>query len=317
MKRCARRGRSAAALLLLLGALAACGGGASDAQRPLRFCGIPDADKAALTRQYAAVAEWLEAELGRPVEYVHVPDYTGAVASLAADKVDFAWLGGVTAVEAEQVTGGQAVFLAARESDLHFKSYLVANREHVASGRFAELAVREPQTLADLAALAPALAQGTFTFGAKSSTSGHIMPRHFLESPEVGIDPETDFLRPAGYQLQGGHAATLAAVASGAVDAGVLNFASWEAADATLRERAPVVYVTPEYVDYCLVGHARLGEELCAKLRAAFVGLDADDARERAVLEAFSAERFVAADPSDWDGIRAVLASARERGVLD
>ncbi|HVS18185.1 MAG TPA: PhnD/SsuA/transferrin family substrate-binding protein, partial [Planctomycetota bacterium] len=230
---------------------------------------------------------------------------------------DFAWLGGVTAVEAEAATDGQAVFLAARESDLHFKSYVVVQREHVDSGRFRELALREPQPLSELAALAPALAQGTFSFGAKSSTSGHIMPRHFLESPQVAIDPETDFLRPAGYQLQGGHSATLAAVASGVVDAGVLNFASWEAADADSRARAPVVYVTPEYVDYCLVGHARLGETLCARLRDAFTGLDAADPREAAVLAAFSTERFVAADPSAWDGIRAVLASARARGVLD
>jgi phosphonate transport system substrate-binding protein len=290
---------------------------AASTPRTLRFSGIPDSDKEKLTREYQAVADWLAAELGMPVEYVHAPDYTGAVTALAADKVDFVWLGGVTAVEAETATGGQAIFLATRDTDLKFKSYFIANRAHVDSGRFQELAELAPRPLSDLAALKPALKQSTFTFGSKSSTSGHIMPRHFLESPEVGISPETDFAQPAGYQLQGGHSATLAAVASGAVDVGVLNYTNWEKADAEQKAKAPLIYVSPEYVDYCMVAHARIGNELAEKLRTAFAGLDASDPADKAVLEAFSAERFVKADPADWDGIRAVLASAKERGVLD
>jgi phosphonate transport system substrate-binding protein len=287
------------------------------AQRTLRFSGIPDSDKDKLTQQYKAVADWLSAEIGMPVEYVHAPDYTGAVTALAADKIDFAWLGGVTAVEAETATNGQTIMLAARDTDLKFKSYFIANRAHVESGRFTERTDLAPQSLADLAALEPALKQGTFTFGSKSSTSGHIMPRHFLESPEVGIDPEKDFLQPAGYQLQGGHSATLAAVASGAVDVGVLNYTNWEKADAEQKAKAPLIYVSPEYVDYCMVAHARIGTDLAEKLRTAFAGLDAAQAADKAVLDAFAATSFVKADPKDWDMIREVLKSAKERGVLD
>lgn len=289
----------------------------TSAARTLRFSGIPDSDKALLTQRYQAVADWLSAELGMPVEYVHAPDYTGAVTALAADKIDFAWLGGVTAVEAETATGGQTIMLAARDTDLKFKSYFIAHRAVVDSGRFQERTDLAPQPLSDLAALAPALKQGTFTFGSKSSTSGHIMPRHFLESPEVGIDPEQDFAQPAGYQLQGGHSATLAAVASGAVDVGVLNYTSWEGAAADLKARAPRIYVTPEYVDYCMVAHARIGNELAEKLRTAFASLDASQPADKAVLEAFSAKSFVQADPADWDQIRDVLESAKARGVLD
>lgn len=290
---------------------------APSATRTLRFSGIPDSDKEKLTREYKAVADWLSAEIGMPVEYVHAPDYTGAVIALASNKIDFAWLGGVTAVEAEEQTGGQTIMLATRDTDLKFKSYFIANRAHVDSGRFQERTDLTPQSLAELAALKPALAQGTFTFGSKSSTSGHIMPRHFLESPEVGIDPERDFSQPAGYQLQGGHSATLAAVAGGAVDVGVLNYTNWEKADAEQKAKAPLIYVSPEYVDYCMVAHARIGDEMAEKLRAAFAGLDASQPADKAVLDAFSAKTFVKADPKDWDGIRAVLKSAKERGVLD
>jgi phosphonate transport system substrate-binding protein len=290
---------------------------ATTAPRTLRFSGIPDSDKAKLTLQYKAVADWLSAELGMPVEYVHAPDYTGAVTALAADKIDFAWLGGVTAVEAETATGGQTIMLAARDTDLKFKSYFIANRALVDSGRFKERSDLSPQTLAELATLKPALVQGTFTFGSKSSTSGHIMPRHFLESPEVGIDPEKDFTQPAGYQLQGGHSATLAAVVGGSVDVGVLNYTNWESAAADQKAKAPLIYVSPEFVDYCMVAHARIGKDLAEKLRTAFAGLDASDPTDKAVLDAFAAKSFVKANPADWDQIRDVLKSAKERGVLD
>ena len=311
---------SAVAVLAAVPLLGACSDSPAyggESPRLLRFTGIPDSDKAKLTRQFEVVAEYLSAELDIEVEYVHVPDYTGAVTALAANKVDLVWLGGVTSAQAEERTDGEVAFVATRETDLRFKSYFIANRAHVESGRFQEATSREPMELSALAALKDGLAQSTFTFGSKSSTSGHIMPRHFLESSEVGIDPESDFQGSPGFQIQGGHSATLQQVATGAFDVGVLNYTNWEKADAETQAAAPVIYVTPEYVDYCMVAHARLGEEMIGELRAAFEGLDPADEGDAAVLDAFSATRFVAADPKDWDGIRKVLESARERGVLD
>jgi phosphonate transport system substrate-binding protein len=283
----------------------------------LRLSGIPDADKDKLSKMFAPVCQYLTQALGVPVEYVHAPDYAAAVAGLAANKLDLVWLGGVTAVQAEQVTGGQAVFVAARDTDLRFKSYFIAHKSLVEAGQLQALADTKPGTLADLAALRPALAGMSFTFGAKSSTSGHIMPRHFLEDPVVGIDPESHFKAKPGYQVQGGHSATLEAVASGAFDVGVLNYTNWDKADPAKQAAAPVIAVTPEYVDYCFVAHARAGEDKIAKLRAALVALDGSRPEHEPVLEAFGASKFVSVDPKSWDGIRAILKSGKDRGVLD
>ncbi len=325
--------RPALCVALALTPLAACGdsGGTREAQaaesaRPdaakldvavLRFSGIPDADKDKLTKQYEAVKAYLEIELGVPVEYVHAPDYAGAVAALCSNKLDFCWLGGVTAVQAEEQTGGKTVFVATRDEDLRFKTYFIANRALVDSGKLPAAPALEPMPLSALSALKPALAECSFTFGAKGSTSGHVMPRHFLESAEVDLDPEQDFKSPAAFQLQGGHSATLAAVASGAVDVGALNYTNWEKADDATKQNAPVIYVTPEYVDYCVVASQRLGPDLVAKLRQAFVELDPSVPAEKAVLEAFSAKRFVAADPKAWDEMRGVMKSLEERGILE
>lgn len=289
--------------------------GTSEASSTLRFTGIPDSDKAALEKRYEAVTAYLADELGMDVEYIHVPDYNGAVTALAANKVDFVWLGGVTSIESEDRTDGEVAFIASRAKDLQFKTYFIANQAVVDAGALAAASTTESAPTAELAALKDAFAGLSFTFGSKSSTSGHIMPRHFLG--EAGIDPENDFARAPGFQLQGGHSATLAQVASGAVDVGALSYATWESADAETKANAPVVYVTPTYVDYCMVAHTRIGEELVQQLRDAFSGLDASVPEQAAVLSAFSAESFVPADPANWDPIREVLEAARVKGVLD
>ncbi len=283
----------------------------------LRLSGIPDADKDKLSAQYAAVTKYLTGVLGVPVEYVHAPDYAAAVSGLAANKLDLVWLGGVTAVQAETETGGQAVFVAARDTDLRFKSYFIANKALIEAGKFQALQSFEPGSLASLAALKPSLSGLRFTFGAKSSTSGHIMPRTFLEDPAVGIEPEQHFKAAPGYQLQGGHSATLEAVASGAFDVGVLNYSTWDKADVAKKQAAPVIAVSPEFVDYCFVAHQRLGEAWIQKLRTALVELDPAQPDQKAVLEVFSASKFVKVDPKAWDGIRAILKTGKQRGILD
>ncbi len=292
--------------------LAGCGKGST----ALRFSGIPDGDKEALKDGYAAVARYLSSALEVPVNPVHVPDYTAAVTSLASGGIDFAWLGGVTTVQAEQRTPGGVHFVAARESDLHFKSYVVANAQVAAAAGLRPVSARQAGTLADLASLEGAMKGKRFSFGSKSSTSGHVMPRSFLSDPAVGIDPETHFLGGPVYQRQGGHAATLRAVASGAVDFGVLNFASWERAEAELQAQAPVVAVTPEYVDYCLVARGSMPVAQIDALRTAFVGLDPEVPEQAAVLEAFAAKKFVSVEANAWDSIRAVLAQLESQGAL-
>lgn len=291
-------------LVVLTMMVSGCGGGkeGGDAVTKLRFSGIPDRDKEKLTKQYSVVTDYLKGELGIDVEFVVASDYTAAVTALAANKLDLVWLGGVTSVQAEQRTDGDVTFVTTRDTDLQFKSYFIAN---VSLGQ---------AKVTDLADLKEVMGNHTFTFGSKNSTSGHIMPRHFLA--QAGIIPETDVKDGPKYQLQGGHSATLEAVASGSVDMGALNYTVWEKADDATRAKAPIVYETPPYVDYCMVAHNRIGNEIIGKIRQAFVQLDSTNPDHAKVLEAFSAKKFVAAKSSDWDGIRAVLAQDAVKKIL-
>lgn len=267
------------------------------APKELRFTVIPDFNKAKLADSCKALSEHLTKKLGVPVSYVPANDYTMAVNALVSNKVDFAWLGGKTTVDALDAGKGQTMVLATRDIDLDFKTYFIANKKLVDEGK-----LKKVEKLTDLKDLAKDF---TFTFGDKNSTSGHLMPRFFLT--QAGIDPNKAFKGECGYQASGGHGATLKAVASGATDIGALNFTYWEKASAEDKANAPILFVTPGYVDYAWVGHQRLGKEMNLKITEAFTKLDKKNAEDKTILEAWSAkEKFQPADGKLWDSIRKV-----------
>jgi phosphonate transport system substrate-binding protein len=264
----------------------------------LRMSFIPDNNVAALEKVADKVSAYLKEATGMDVKYEKASDYQACVNGLAANKLDLVWFGGVTYCQAMERTEGKAVLVACRDIDLKFKSYIIANQALVDGGKV--------KPIKDLAELKPLLAAHTFTFGAKDSTSGHIMPRHFLV--KAGIAPEKDMKGGPQFQLQGGHGATFKAVSGGQVDLGVLNYTVWDSQKPEDKAKAPIIYTTPEYVDYCFAAHERLGKETIGKLTKALVALDAKNASHKEVLDAWKCTKFVEADPKMWDGMRKVLA---------
>ena len=259
----------------------------------LRFSVIPDWNKGQLAENADQLAALLTEELGVEVRYAPSNDYTACVNGLIANKLDFVWLGGKTTVDAIDAGGGAVHVLATRDIDLHFKSYFIGNADAVAAGRLT--------AVDDLAAWRGATKELRFTFGSKSSTSGHLMPRHYLL--QAGITPE-DAFRSVGYA--GSHSGTLQSVANGTVDCGALNYAHYDGVDDALKAKAPVLFTTPEYVDYAWVVHDRVGAELRERLRAALLSLGDKGERGAAILAAWKAGAFLAARDEQWHAIRAV-----------
>jgi phosphonate transport system substrate-binding protein len=295
------------AIQLSIVALLTCAGVHAQEQKPadagaarpklIRFSAIPDFNKDTLAETGRKTAEYLTAATGIPVRYEASNDYAASVNGLVGNQLDLVWYGGVTSVQVEAAAKGEVEFVACRDIDLKFKTYFIANKALVDSGK-----VKPVTKLADLGAVA---AECTFTFGARSSTSGHIMPRHFLV--EAGLDPEKAFKGPAAYQAQGGHASTMKAVMDGATDLGALNYAYYDKMKPDEKAKAPIVFTTPEYVDYCFLAHKRLGAETIAKVRDALVKLDPAKPADEKILDAWTAGKFVPAEAKAWDGIRAVL----------
>ncbi|GMV73909.1 MAG: hypothetical protein AMXMBFR78_08600 [Rubrivivax sp.] len=261
------------------------------AQAVFRVTAIPDESPTELARKAAPLMKYLEAQLGMKVEYTPVTDYAAAVEAIVNRKMEMAWFGGFTYVQAQVRSGGRMLPIVQREEDEKFRSVFVT----------ADPAIR---TLADLKGR-------DVSFGAQSSTSGHLMPRSFLL--QAGIDPDKDFRRVA---YSGAHDATVAAVASGKVQAGALNISVWEKLVADKRvdtNRVRVFYTTPPYYDYNWTVHADMAAPLREKLTAAFLRLSPDKPADREILELQRATRFVPSRPENYKGIEA---AARNAGLL-
>jgi phosphonate transport system substrate-binding protein len=280
--------------LLALGALA-CSAlavtGAAQAQAVLRVTAIPDESPTELARKAAPLMKYLEARLGMKVEYTPVTDYAAAVETLVNKKVDLAWFGGFTFVQAHVRSGGKVIPLVQREEDEKFRSVFITGDPAI-------------NTLADLKGK-------DVSFGSQSSTSGHLMPRSFLL--QAGLNPDKDFRRVA---YSGAHDATIAAVASGKVQAGALNISVWDKFVADKKvdpAKVRAFYTTPPYYDYNWTVHADMPAALREKLTQALLALSRDSAEGKEILELQRATRFV---PSKADNYKGIEAAARSAGLL-
>ncbi|HSV58696.1 MAG TPA: putative selenate ABC transporter substrate-binding protein [Variovorax sp.] len=275
----------------LLTAALLTGAAASFAQPVFRVTAIPDESPTELARKAAPLMEYLEAKLGTKVEFTPVTDYAAAVEALASRKVDLAWFGGFTFVQAQVRSGGKAIPIAQREEDEKFRSVFITS----------DLAIKQ---LADLKGK-------DVSFGSQSSTSGHLMPRSFLL--QAGLNPDKDFRRVA---YSGAHDATIAAVAGGKVQAGALNISVWEKFVAEKRvDPAKVIafYTTPPYYDYNWTVHADMPSATREKLTQAFLALSRDDPAGKEILELQRATRFV---PTKADNYKGIESAARSAGLL-
>ncbi len=275
--------------LLCLATLAATSW-AAHAQTPvLRVTAIPDESPTELARKFAPLGAYLESKLGMKVEWTPVTDYPAAVETLVHRKIDLAWFGGFTYVQANVRSGGKMIPLVQREEDERFRSVFITD----AKSGIAKLDDLKGKTL---------------SFGSASSTSGHLMPRSFLLVAK--INPDTDLKRVS---FSGAHDATIAAVASGKVDAGALNVSVWEKFVADRRvdtTQVKVFYTTPAYYDYNWTVHADMPAELREKIKQAFLALDPNTPQGKEILALQRATRFVPTKPENYTGIRAAAENA-------
>lgn len=274
---------------------------AQQAPAKLVITAIPDdGDADRMRESFGALARLLGKAAGIPVEYMHVENYAASVTALATGRAHVAWLGAVTTAQARMQMGDKLTILGCRDIDKGFVSYFIANP---ALGL---------APVADLGELAKA-AQGkgwSFTFGSKSSTSGHMMPRKYFMD-QSGSLPEKVF-RSVAYS--GSHDVVMQMVADGTHQLGALNYASWDKAPDALKARAPIIYKTPPYTNYALTARADLPPELLAKLRKALLAIDGSTPEGAQVLKYLKAGKFIAADISEWQGYVDLLQSGIDIG---
>jgi phosphonate transport system substrate-binding protein len=263
--------------------------------RELVFTAIPDQDTSRLEQRFGKIADYLSQELGIAVRYIPVKSYSASVQAFKNNEVQLAWFGGLSGVQARLgVPGSVAIAQGAEDPD--FISYFIAN---TSTG----LAFSEtfPKGIADK----------TFTFGSKGSTSGRLMPEFFIrEAFEKSPD---DIFKRVGFS--GDHSKTLALVQSGSYEVGAMNFKVWRKeveAGKVDPTKVQVIWRTPPYPDYnwTIRGDVdkTFGDGFIKKVQQAITEVD-----DPAILGAFPRSSFISADNSMYQSI---LDTAIEVGII-
>jgi phosphonate transport system substrate-binding protein len=287
-----RRGVAALAAIAALGVVPA-----AAQTRTFAFTAIPDQDETRLVERFTRVAEYLQGKLGVRVKYLPVKNYPAAVTAFTNDQVQLAWFGGFTGIQARRAVPGSEAIAQGAE-DVAFKSYVIANaRTGLQPGK------DFPKDIAGK----------SFTFGARASTSGRLMPEFFIRRSVGGRSPDELFSRVG---FSGDHSRTIQLVQSGAYEVGVLDYSVWELekkAGKIDESQVKVIWETPTYPDYnwTIRGDvdAAFGAGFKDKLRAAILAID-----DPAVLASFARSNFIPAKNADYAPIEEV---ARTSGLLN
>ncbi len=296
-----------ASLIACLLFVTGCGGNGTDGttdgkdqtsnnEKVLRFSAIPDQNTQHLKERFDAWAKHLSEKLGVKVEFVPSNDYAASVAAFTKGDIHLAWFGGLTGVQAvHNVPGARAIVMG--EADAKFVSYFIANKSTglTKSDTF-------PQAISKL----------KFTFGSRQSTSGRLMPQHYIET-NSGKKMEEFFEQPVGFS--GKHDLTLRQVRDGTYQAGVLNYSVYDklaAEDPAILDEVPIIWVTPTYADYNFTAHPDLEKMFekgfIDKLQKVLI-----ETTDEKLLDAFPRKKLIKTTNEDFAGIKAV---AEQLGFL-
>lgn len=262
--------------------------GASGLPSTLHVGVIPNIAPDDQRAKYDPLREYLKAELGTDVELFVATDYAGVVTALTSGKIDFAYLGGLTYVQAEQ------------QSDV-VPLVTEVDRETGTTKYLSAIVVKKDSPLRSVHDLLAS--GGTFAFGDVSSTSGSLYPRIMLDEAGAKCSSSSIASCPplAKTTFTGGHDATAKAVLAGSVDAGGLELRILHRLekDGSITPGGLRVIASKPVIGYPWVAREALGEQALDKVRQAFLQID-----DPALLDLMRAKRYQAVTAADYDEVR-------------
>lgn len=273
-------------LIAVIAVCASCSNDNSNAPTRLRVAVVPDQSRTDLETRHRPLLQYLSQSLGIPFELIIPKDYDSTVRLFRDGKVDLAYFGGVTFLQAHKAIG--AVPLVMRDVDAKFTTSFIVH----AGAPGGDLAAFKGQSL---------------SFGSRLSTSGHLMPRYFMT--QKGITPETYF---GDIHYSGAHDKTIQRVVDGDAAIGAVNSRVVErmidAGTVTTRD-IRILWKTPPYPDYVWAVRANTGSAFETRLRDAFLMLDHTIPEHSAILKRAHADAFLPAGQHDFDRLKLILDS--------
>ncbi len=255
----------------------------------LRVSMIPTTDPGKIVRQSQPLIDYLQTQTGAKIDLTVPTSYAAVVEAITSNKVDIAYLGGFTYVQAS--ARAEVRPLVQRLQDKNFHSLFITQTNSPI------------HTLADLKGR-------TFAFGDINSTSGHLMPSFYMR--EEKVDPTV--IDKAIFT--GGHDATALAVVHKRVDAGAMDelvYKKMMQTGAITPEQVRVFYTTPPFFDYVWVARAGLDAALADKFTQALLHLNETNPQDKALLDLLNAHQYAVANAGDYARLRQ---AAKDDGLL-
>lgn len=272
-----RIGRVLAASALLTGSLL--GTAQADEPKELNFGIISTESSQNLRSVWEPFLAAMGERTGMKINAFFAPDYAGIIQGMRFDKVDLAWYGNKSAMEAVDRAGGEifAQTVAANGAPGYY-SLIVAHKDS------------EIDSIEDMLANAKNL---TFANGDPNSTSGYLVPGYYVFA-QNNVDPNTAFKR----SLNGSHEVNALSVANKQVDVGTFNNEGMERLEVTAPEKAAqlkVIWKSPLIPADPMVWRKNLPDATKEKIREFFMTYGAN-AEEKAVLAALQWSPFRLSD---------------------
>lgn len=215
-------------------------------------------------------------ELGVEVKPFFASDYAGVIQGMRFGKVDIAWYGNKSAMEAVDRASGE-VFAQVVYDDgtTGYKSYLITHKDN-----------ENLNNVEDVLAQAADL---TFGNGDPNSTSGYLVPAYYVFGVN-GVEANKIFKRT----LNSNHESNFMAVANKHVDVATFNSNNWDALAAKQSpfiEQVKIIWESPEIASDPLVWRTDLPQDLQDNIKTFFMNYG-DSAEEQEILKNLSWSKF-------------------------
>ncbi len=231
--------------------------------------------------------------LGRDVKASYATDYAGVIEAMGAGKVQMAWFGGKSYIEAAERSDAEA-FAQTVNSDgtKGYYAYLITNKDNPI---LADIDIEAGNGDQYVVENAPNL---TFAFNDPNSTSGFLVPSYYVFAKN-NVDPEQAFKELI---FAGSHEATALAVANNQVDVATNNSESLvevEKNDPAAFENIQIIWTSPEIPSDPIAYRKDLPDCLKSDIQDFFYNYD-----DEAILGPLEWQGFDKADDSTWNTVR-------------
>lgn len=237
--------------------------------------------------------EAMEAQVGRPINAFYATDYAAVIEAMGAGKIQLAWYGGKSYIEAAKRSDAEAFARVINEDGTKgYYAYLITNKDNpilseidINQGNGDQYVIKNAANL-------------TFAFNDPESTSGFLVPSYYVFAKN-GINPNEVFKQ---LTFAGSHEATAQAVANNQVDVATNNneqLTNIEKASPETRAKIQVIWTSPEIPSDPLAYRKDLPDCLKEQVRNFFYSY-----KDATILSPLGWSGFEAAKDADWNTIR-------------